>query len=95
MKISTALEHGVNNGLTYTECVKAMKDAGFNAIRSSHYPMSRQLLAACDRIGMYVMDEFSDVWTGTKVSFDYAVNMADYWEYDIGIWSTRISITPA
>ena len=32
MKISTALEHGVNNGLTYTECAKAMKDAGFQGI---------------------------------------------------------------
>lgn len=32
MKISTALDHGVNNGLTYDDCAKVMKDAGFEGI---------------------------------------------------------------
>lgn len=63
--------------------VTNLKKAGFNAIRSSHYPMSRRLLAACDRLGMYVMDEFADVWTSTKVDFDYGVNMPDWWEEDV------------
>lgn len=63
--------------------VKKLKAAGFNAIRSSHYPMSRKLLEACDKYGMYVMDEFSDVWTTTKVPFDYGVHMTEWWEHDI------------
>lgn len=63
--------------------VRNLKEAGFNAIRSSHYPMSRALLEACDRLGMYVMDEFADVWTSTKVDFDYGMNMPDWWEYDV------------
>ena len=63
--------------------VKNLKAAGFNAIRSSHYPMSRKLLEACDRLGMYVMDEFSDVWTTTKVDFDYGMEMPDWWELDV------------
>ncbi len=63
--------------------VRNLKEAGFNAIRSSHYPMSRRLLEACDRLGMYVMDEFSDVWTSTKVELDYGMAMSDWWEYDI------------
>lgn len=63
--------------------VRNLKNAGFNAIRSSHYPMSRQLLNACDRFGMYVMDEFSDVWTSAKVEFDYAVNMPEWWKTDV------------
>ena len=63
--------------------VKKLKEAGFNAIRSSHYPMSRRLLEACDKYGMFVMDEFSDVWTTTKVDFDYGMHMSDWWEHDI------------
>ena len=63
--------------------VRELKKAGFNAIRSSHYPMSRALLNACDRQGMYVMDEFADVWTSTKVDFDYGMHMSEWWEYDL------------
>ena len=63
--------------------VKKLKEAGYNAIRSSHYPMSRKLLEACDKYGMLVMDEFSDVWTTTKVDFDYGTQMAEWWEHDV------------
>ncbi|MCM1124475.1 MAG: DUF4982 domain-containing protein [Eubacterium sp.] len=63
--------------------VKKLKEAGYNAIRSSHYPMSRRLLEACDRLGMLVMDEFADVWTSTKVDYDYAIHMAEWWEHDV------------
>ena len=63
--------------------VKTLKAAGFNAIRSSHYPMSRRLLAACDKYGMYVMDEYSDVWTSSKVAYDYSMHVAEWWEYDL------------
>ncbi len=63
--------------------VKRLKEAGYNAIRSSHYPMSRIFLDACDKYGMYVMDEFADVWTSTKVAFDYGQHMSEWWEHDI------------
>ncbi len=63
--------------------VKKLKEAGFNAIRSSHYPMSRHLLRACDKYGMYVMDEYSDVWTSSKVAYDYSMHMTEWWEHDI------------
>ncbi|MBR7016476.1 MAG: DUF4982 domain-containing protein [Lachnospiraceae bacterium] len=63
--------------------VKKLKEAGFNAIRSSHYPMSRHLLRACDKYGMYVMDEYSDVWTTSKVAYDYSMHMTEWWEHDI------------
>ena len=63
--------------------VRTLKAAGFNAIRSSHYPMSRRLLEACDQYGMYVMDEYSDVWTSSKVAYDYSMHMTEWWEHDI------------
>ncbi len=63
--------------------VKKLKEGGFNALRSSHYPMSRALIRACDKYGMYVMDEFADVWTSTKVDFDYGMNMPEWWKFDV------------
>ena len=65
------------------ERVKKLKETGFNAIRSAHYPMSRKLLEACDKYGMYVMDEYSDVWVSSKVEFDYSTQMTEWWEHDI------------
>ena len=59
-----------------------MKAAGFNCIRSSHHPMSRAMLDACDRIGMLVLDELSDMWTRSKNNNDYAQFFTDYWEKD-------------
>ncbi len=69
--------------LAAQERVKTLKQTGFNAIRSSHNPMSRKLLEACDRYGMYVMDEYSDVWTTSKVPYDYGIHMAEWWEHDV------------
>ncbi|MEQ4724410.1 glycoside hydrolase family 2 TIM barrel-domain containing protein [Nonomuraea sp. B19D2] len=43
--------------------VRLLKDAGFNAIRMSHHPMSTAMLDACDRLGMLVVDEAFDMWT--------------------------------
>ena len=32
---------------------------------------------------MLVMDEFADVWTSTKVDYDYGTHMAEWWEHDV------------
>lgn len=64
--------------------VRLMKEAGFNAIRSSHNPASKALLDACDRLGMYVMDEAFDMWLIHKTPHDYAGE--DYeanWKKDV------------
>ncbi|GAA3808471.1 glycoside hydrolase family 2 protein [Cellulomonas soli] len=63
--------------------IELLKRAGFNAIRSSHHPASPALLDACDRIGMYVMDETFDMWTSGKTDFDYASDFAQWWERDV------------
>jgi beta-galactosidase len=67
------------------ECrkVRKLKEAGFNAIRTAHNPASPAFLAACDEIGMYVLEESFDVWTINKSNFDYANDFAVHWEEDI------------
>lgn len=54
--------------------VRMMKEAGYNAIRSSHNPASRALLEACDKYGVYLMDEAWDMWYKHKTAHDYASN---------------------
>ncbi|MFC5752721.1 glycoside hydrolase family 2 TIM barrel-domain containing protein [Actinomadura rugatobispora] len=63
--------------------VRILKDAGFNAIRMSHHPMSRAMLDACDRLGVLVMDEAFDMWTSSKSDFDYSLSFPEWWERDI------------
>ncbi|HZW42409.1 MAG TPA: glycoside hydrolase family 2 TIM barrel-domain containing protein [Agromyces sp.] len=63
--------------------IELLKEAGFNAIRSSHNPLSPAMLDACDRLGMLVIDEAFDVWTESKSSFDYSVRFPEWWERDV------------
>ncbi|MFD4960044.1 glycoside hydrolase family 2 TIM barrel-domain containing protein [Microbacterium sp. NPDC058389] len=63
--------------------VRLLKAAGFNALRSAHNPMSRAMLDACDRHGVYVMDELTDTWTRSKVAFDAAPGFAERWRHDV------------
>ena len=52
--------------------VKLLKKWGYNAIRSAHNPCSKYLLDACDKYGMYMMDEYVDMWYIHKLKYDYA-----------------------
>ena len=63
--------------------VELLKEAGFNAIRSAHNPLSQAMLDACDRLGMLVMDETFDMWTVGKSAFDYALSFPEWWERDV------------
>jgi beta-galactosidase len=63
--------------------VQLLKDAGFNAIRSAHNPISRATLDACDRFGVLVMDELTDMWTESKSDFDAALDFPTWWERDV------------
>lgn len=60
-----------------------MKEAGFNAVRSAHHPISKAMLDACDHLGMLVMDELNDMWTRTKNQHDYANYFPACWEQDV------------
>ena len=61
--------------------VRLLKKWGYNAIRSAHNPCSKYLLDACDKYGMYMMDEYVDMWYIHKNKYDYATLMEkNYWE---------------
>ena len=86
-------DSGILGAATYSECderrVRILKENGFNAIRSSHNPASKALLEACDRLGMYVMDETFDMWYNRKNPYDYGVDFNDWWEKDTAAMVNR------
>jgi len=46
--------------------LRSAKEIGCNAFRTSHNPMAPEFYDLCDRIGLMVMDEAFDEWTGAK-----------------------------
>lgn len=63
--------------------VELMKAYGFNAIRTSHNPPSKQFLDACDRIGVLVMDEAFDMWEKPKNPDDYHLYFKKWGKRDL------------
>ncbi len=70
-------DQGLLGAATYYEYeyrrILKLKEAGFNAVRSSHNPASKALLRACDQLGVYVMDELFDMWNKMKNYGDYTL----------------------
>ena len=62
---------------------RIMKEIGFNAIRSAHYPISKAMLNACDELGLYILDEAFDTWHMNVGLYDYALNFDEDWEKDV------------
>jgi beta-galactosidase len=56
--------------------LKTLKDIGVNAIRCSHNPMAPEEYDLCDRLGLLVMDEAFDEWTGGKNKWIQGRNVA-------------------
>ncbi|WP_029150338.1 glycoside hydrolase family 2 TIM barrel-domain containing protein [Microbacterium indicum] len=63
--------------------IELLKEAGFNAVRATHNPLSPAMLDACDRLGMLVVDEAFDMWTRFKTPFDYAADFPQWWAEDL------------
>ena len=86
--------------------LRKLKEAGFNAIRTTHNPPSVALIEACDRLGVYVFDEAFDAWGMGKQPGDYNQFFETDWERDLAdfirrdrchpsviLWSTGNEIT--
>jgi len=69
--------------------IAILKKTGFNAIRTSHNPPSTELLNACDRIGMLVIDEIFDMWETPKREKDYHQYFKEWWQRDVESWVKR------
>lgn len=80
-------DNGVLGAATYYDAeerrARKLKSAGYNAIRSAHNPISPAMLRACDKVGLYVMDEFTDIWLQNKTDYDYAEYFTEWWERDV------------
>ena len=85
----TCIHHdsGILGAKTYEEThirqIRILKESGFNAIRSAHNPAAPALLRACDKVGMFVMDEAFDMWIRHKSDYDYAMYFEEWWEADV------------
>lgn len=75
--------------------IALLKQAGFNAVRMSHHPMSPAMLRACDELGVYVMDELCDVWDRCKSNYDYGLYFRDNWQKDVALMVRKDRIHPS
>lgn len=92
-------DNGILGAATFAQAeerrCRHLKEAGFNCIRSAHNPISRAMLDACDKLGMLVMDEYSDVWTLAKNAFDDASLFSKNWKGISPLWYEKTIIIPA
>lgn len=75
--------------------VEVLKNAGYNAIRTSHNPVSPAFVAACDRLGMLLMEEAFDCWEWGKNSDDYHLYFDEWWQRDIASMVQRDINSPS
>ena len=77
-------DEGILGGVSYYDYeyrrVQKMKEAGFNAVRSAHNHASPALLAACDALGVFILDEVCDMWTKMKGYEDYTQYFKATWK---------------
>lgn len=69
--------------------VEMLKEAGFNAVRTSHNLPSEVFLTACDELGLLVIDEAFDGWRDAKNSHDYHLLFDEWAERDAAIMVRR------
>jgi beta-galactosidase len=63
--------------------LEILKGMGVNALRTSHNPPAPEMLEACDRMGILVMDEAFDMWRIPKVRDGYAKYFDKWGEQDM------------
>lgn len=80
-------DHGVLGACEYPDSeerrIRILKENGFNAVRIAHHPASQITLDACDKLGMYVMNESFDGWYTQKTYHDYSRWFEADWKQDL------------
>lgn len=80
-------DNGILGAAAYKDAerrrVKLLKEAGFNAVRTTHNVPSESFLDACDELGLLVIDESFDGWRDAKNDYDYHTLFDDFWQKDI------------
>lgn len=69
--------------------VKLHKDNGYNALRFAHNPVSTDMLDACDRLGIVVINEAFDTWNMSKNTHDYCGHFAREWKAELTSFVVR------
>lgn len=86
-------DNGILGGISLYDAevrkLKKLKSSGFNAVRTAHNPPSVAFLDACDRAGMYVIDEAFDCWGMGKRPGDYHMYFDTDWEKDMEAYMRR------
>ena len=72
-----------------------MKEAGFNAVRTSHNVPSEAFLRACDELGLLVIDEAFDGWREEKNQHDYHELINQWWQRDLEAMVLRDGLHPS
>ena len=75
--------------------VENLKNLGYNAIRTSHNPVSPAFLDACDRLGVLVMHEAFDCFENGKNTNDYHVYFDAWWRRDLATMVRRSQNHPS
>ena len=104
LKLNGACVHhdnGILGAAAYDDAeyrkARLMKEAGFNAVRTSHNPPSEAFLRACDELGLLVIDEALDGWREKKNDniYDYSMLFDQWWQRDIDAMVLRDRLHPS
>lgn len=80
-------DNGILGAASYDDAeirkARLLKEAGFNAVRTSHNPPAPAFLDACDSLGLLVIDEAFDGWRAAKNTYDYSTLIDEWWDSDI------------
>ena len=94
-------DNGILGAAAYDEAeyrkARLMKEAGFNAVRTSHNPPSEAFLKACDEVGLLVIDEAFDGWREHKNEnvYDYSTLFDAWWQRDVDAMVCRDRLHPS
>ena len=75
--------------------LQALQAIGFNAVRTAHNPPSAAFIEACDRLGLYVLDEAFDAWGMGKQPGDYNQFFDTDWQRDLAAFVRRDRAHPS